>query len=190
MTPVFSYYTILGTQTSVGAYSGLFGMLFYDDGPVVLKSMAVNPCCCRFKMVQACLDVNVSEEVQCVLMDQEQLLTVHRSGEVVDHCYVDEVTVRVMESTLGHLTSIGQCPEYGCTFTNHTYARQLQHVEAHQVMFICNCNYLSSHRDTPSSMPILFTRWIELPWCRLTEQTGHWPGALYRVYHLRCPSCM
>lgn len=123
-------------------------------------------------------------------MDQEQLLPVCWSGEVVDHRYVDEVTEQMMESTGSQLTTTGQCPEYGCNFSSCIYARQLHHVEVHMVLFICNCVCVSSHWDTTTK----HTRKLHLadraPVVQTDRENWASAGALYQGYHLRCPSCL
>lgn len=93
-------------------------------------------------MAKASGESHISEE------DQEQVTTVPWSGKMVDHRYVDGATELEMERLLNHLAATGQCPEYNCNFFTRTYARQMHHAESHRVLFICNCGYFSSYRDT------------------------------------------
>lgn len=50
----------------------------------------------------------------------------------------------------------------GCTFASHTYACQMYHVKAHQMLYICNRHCFSSHSDTTTKHAHTRTRRKEM----------------------------
>lgn len=62
--------------------------------------LAVNSVCYRVTMVQALVDINVSQENRDTSgMDEEQLLIIHWSGEAVGHRCANGATEQVTELT-------------------------------------------------------------------------------------------
>lgn len=97
-------------------------------------------------MAQAILDVHVS--AQDVADMEQEASDVAWAGRTTDIMYVHADTKTEMQQYFNHLSTTGYCKADGCEFRSSKRSRQINHVEAHHLVYLCDCGYMAAYRDT------------------------------------------